>query len=342
MAMRYKILGRSGLRVSELSLGTMGFGSDWGWGSDEETSRAIFDTYAEHGGNFIDTANRYTNGTAEKYVGEFIAHDRDHFVLATKYSLFTQEGDPNKAGNHRKSMVHALEGSLRRLNTDYIDLYWLHAWDFTTPVEEVMRALDDMVRAGKVLHIAASDTPAWVVSRGNTLAELRGWSRFVAYQLEYSLIERTPEPEMIAAAQFYNMPVLAWSTIAGGLLTGKYSSNNTNTENNRLGDRRPNEREQAIIDAVQDAADATGRSPAQVATRWTMQRPGNVIPITGAKSVSQLEDTLQVVDFELSDEHMQQLNEVSAPGRTFPDRFLNAPHIRRLVTAGMDHMIEKR
>ncbi|MFC1662135.1 aldo/keto reductase, partial [Gemmatimonadota bacterium] len=178
--MRYKLLGRSGLRVSELGLGTMTFGEEWGWGASKKESQRIFDAYATAGGNFVDTANRYTEGTSERFVGEFVAADRGHFVVATKYTLFNREGDPNAAGNHRKNMVQSLEASLRRLKTDYIDLLWVHAWDFMTPVDEVMRGLDDLVRAGKVLYVGISDTPAWIVSQANTLADLRGWTPFVA------------------------------------------------------------------------------------------------------------------------------------------------------------------
>jgi aryl-alcohol dehydrogenase-like predicted oxidoreductase len=198
--MRYKLLGKSGLRVSELALGTMTFGEEWGWGASKEESRHIFEAYVAAGGNFIDTANRYTEGTSEKFVGEFVAPERDKFVVATKYTLFMRRNDPNAAGNQRKNMVQSLEASLKRLGTDYVDLYWVHAWDFMTPVEEVLRALDDMVRAGKILYVGISDTPAWVVSQANMLAELRGWTRFVGLQLPYSLIERTPERELLPMA----------------------------------------------------------------------------------------------------------------------------------------------
>lgn len=339
--MRYKILGRSGLRVSELCLGTMSFGEEWGWGTDKKASQEVFDAYAERGGNFIDTANRYTEGTSEKFVGDFIASDRDHFVLATKYSLFTEQGDPNKAGNHRKSMVHAVEGSLKRLNTDYIDLYWLHAWDFTTPIDEIMRALDDLVRAGKVLHIGISDTPAYIVSRANTLAELRGWTQFVGYQIEYSMIERTVEREMIPTGMFYNMPILAWSTLAGGLLSGKYASKNQDGERgDRFGDRVLTEKEQAIADAVLEVAEEIGRSSSQVATRWAIQKPGNVIPILGAKKLSYLVDTLGCLEFELTDEHMQKLDEVSAVEMGFPTRFLERDVIRGLLFANVQDQVD--
>ena len=227
--MRYKLLGRSGLRVSELALGTMTFGPEWGWGASKDESRRMFDAYAEAGGNFLDTANRYTEGTSERYVGEFIASDRDHWVVATKDTLWMRRDDPNFSGNHRKNMVQALDASLKRLGTDYIDLYWVHAWDFTTPTSEVMRALDDMVRAGKVLHVGISDTPAWVVSRANTLAELRGWSPFVALQLRYSLIDRTAERDLIPMARAMDMAITPWSILGAGTLTGKYSRGATPT-----------------------------------------------------------------------------------------------------------------
>ncbi|HEV8375840.1 MAG TPA: aldo/keto reductase, partial [Candidatus Polarisedimenticolia bacterium] len=221
--MRYKLLGRSGLRVSELCLGTMTFGEEWGWGASRDESRKIFDAFVEEGGNFLDTANKYTEGTSEKLVGEFIRGNRERFVVATKYTSSMRPGDPNGGGNHRKSMVESLEGSLKRLGTDYVDLYWLHAWDSMTPVEEVMRAFDDMVRAGKILYAGISDAPAWIVSQANTLAALRGWTPFIGLQVEYSLAERTPERDLLPMARALDIGVTAWSPLAGGLLTGKYN-----------------------------------------------------------------------------------------------------------------------
>ena len=190
--MRYKLLGKTGLRVSELCLGTMTFGEEWGWGASKEESRRIFDAFADAGGNFVDTANLYTGGTSEKFVGDFLKGRRERFVLATKYTLNMAPDDPNGGGNHRKNLVQSLDASLKRLNTDYIDLYWVHAWDGMTPLEETMRALDDVVRAGKVLYVGISDAPAWVVSRANTLAELKDWSPFAALQIQYNLADRTP------------------------------------------------------------------------------------------------------------------------------------------------------
>lgn len=221
--MRYKLLGRSGLRVSELALGTMTFGTEWGFGVGKDESRRMFDAFAEAGGNFLDTANAYTEGTSEKYVGEFIASDREHWIVATKYTMATRPNDPNFVGNHRKNMIQSVEGSLRRLDTGYIDLYWVHAWDFLTSVEEVMRGLDDLVRQGKVVYVGVSDTPAWVVSRANTLAELRGWSPFVALQIRYSLIDRTAERDLLPMARALDLAVTPWSVVGAGVLSGKYN-----------------------------------------------------------------------------------------------------------------------
>src|SRR4051812_437179 len=220
--MKFKLFGQSGLRVSELCLGTMGFGTEWKWGADKQVSKQIFDSYANAGGNFLDTANRYTEGTSEKYLGEFVNSDRDHFVVATKYSLRDRAGDLNFAGNHRKNMMRSVRESLKRLNTDYIDLLWVHAWDQWTPTEEMMKGLEDLVTRGLVHYIGVSDTPAWVVSQANTLAHLRGWSQFVGLQIEYSLIQRTVEPELMAMAKAYNMTVTPWAPLGGGALTGKY------------------------------------------------------------------------------------------------------------------------
>src|SRR3981189_355792 len=220
--MKYRLLGKSGLRVSEAALGTMTFGDEWGWGSPKAEAEKVYETYREAGGNFIDTANFYTGGTSERFVGEFIQGHRESVVLATKYSNAAPGNDPNAAGNHRKSMMHAVEVSLKRLQTDYIDLYWVHIWDEITPVEEVMRGLDDLVRQGKVLYVGISDAPAWWIAQANTLAHLRGWSPFAGLQIEYSLIERTVERELIPMAKALNVGVTAWSPLANGVLTGKY------------------------------------------------------------------------------------------------------------------------
>lgn len=220
--MDYRLFGKSGLRVSELCLGTMGFGTEWNWGSDKETSKQIFDKFASEGGNFIDTANRYTEGTSEKFVGDFIAKDRDHFVVATKYSLYDRSGDLNCAGNHRKNMMRSVKESLWRLNTEYIDLLWLHIWDSWTPTEEILKGLEDLISRGMVHYIGISDTPAWIVSQANTMAELRGWNQFIGLQIEYSLIQRTVEAELFPMAKAYGMTITPWAPLAGGALTGKY------------------------------------------------------------------------------------------------------------------------
>src|SRR5215475_2977779 len=220
--MKYRLLEKNGLRVTEKELGTMTFEEDWGWGTAKDEARKVYDAFREAGGNFFDTANLYTNGTSEQFLGEFMKGHRETVVLATKYTNAAPGKDPNAGGNQRKNMMQAVEASLKRLQTDYIDLYWVHIWDQITPVEEVMRGLDDLVRAGKVLYVGISDAPAWWIAQANTLAHLRGWSEFIAMQIEYSLIERTVERELIPMAKALNVGVTAWSPLAGGVLTGKY------------------------------------------------------------------------------------------------------------------------
>ena len=340
--MNYKILGKSGLRVSELSLGTMTFGPEWGWGADKEQSKAVFDAYAEAGGNFLDTANRYTEGTSERYVGDFIKSDREHFVLATKYTL-NGKSKVNQSGNHRKNLVQSLDASLKRLNTDYIDLYWIHMWDFTTPIEEVMRALDDQVRAGKILHIGVSDTPAWVVSRANTIAELRGWTPFTALQIEYSLIERTPERDLLPMAEMLDIAVTPWAPLGGGLLTGKYTGEAKPHDDLKEGERpqrlqegmaRLAEKNLRIAKAVDEVAKSIGRSPAQVAIRWTMQQPGTIIPIVGSRRVAQIQDNLGAAEFALTETQMVTLNEASAIELGFPHAFLASDGVKNVAYGG--------
>lgn len=331
--MRYKLLGKSGLRVSELSLGTMTFGLDWGWGADKETSKQIFDAYANAGGNFIDTANRYTNGTSEKYVGEFVAADRDHFVVATKYTLFDRHGDPNFSGNHRKNMMRSVEGSLQRLNTDHIDLLWVHAWDFMTPVEEVLRGLDDLVRAGKVLYVGISDTPAWIVSQANTIAELRGWSRFVGLQIRYNLIDRTAERDLLPMARAFDMAVTPWSVLSAGVLTGKYNqSQAVEGRMTQWGDIP--ERDLTIAAEVVKVAQEISKTPSQVALNWVRQQPGNIIPIVGARKLAQIEDTLGALDFALTSEQIAGLNAISQFELGFPHDFLASDGVRDVVFGG--------
>jgi aryl-alcohol dehydrogenase-like predicted oxidoreductase len=338
MPMRYKLLGRSGLRVAELCLGTMTFGEDWGFGASKEESRRIFDTYLEAGGNFVDTANRYTGGTSERYLGEFIASERERIVLATKYTANVRPGDPNGGGNHRKSLVEALDGSLKRLGSDYIDVYWVHAWEYLTPVEEVMRALDDQVRAGKILYVGISDAPAWVVSRANMLAELRGWSPFIGLQIEYSLLERTVERELVPMAGALDLGVLAWGPLGGGALTGKYSANGAGPDEPRRlseGDRRLTERSQAIAATVDEVAGEIGAPASQVAIAWLRaRREAVVIPIVGARTASQLAETLGCLDLELSDDHLRRLDEASRVRLGFPHDFLAGLRKREVSSGG--------
>jgi aryl-alcohol dehydrogenase-like predicted oxidoreductase len=327
--MRYKLLGRSSLRVSELALGTMTFGEDWGWGASKEESRRIFDRFAEAGGNFIDTANNYTEGTSERFVGEFVGSDREHFVVATKYTLSTRKDDPNAGGNHRKNMVQALEASLRRLDTEYVDLLWLHMWDGVTPLEEVLRAFDDLVRTGKVLHVGFSDTPAWVVARAAAVAELRGWTIPVAVQAPYSLADRSLEREVLPMARALGMAVTTWGLLEGGVLTGKY--NQRSGEPRRYGDEPQSERELSLALEVRKVADQVGCSPAQVAIGWVRQQHGSIVPIVGARTETQIKDDLGVLEFALTEDQLDRLSEASPIQLGFPRSFLESDHVRGLI-----------
>jgi len=331
--MNYKLLGRSGLRVSELALGAMTFGEEWKWGANKEESKKVFDAFANAGGNFIDTANRYTEGTSEKFVGEFIASDRDHFVVATKYTLYMRKDDPNFSGNHRKNMMHSLDASSKRLKTDHIDLYWVHAWDFTTPEEEVLRALDDMIRAGKILYIGISDTPAWIVSRMNAIAELRGWSQFVALQIKYSLLERTVERELLPMARKLDLAVTPWAVLGGGILSGKYNENKNETGRAQM-NNSINENNLSIASEVINVAKEVGCTPSQVALNWVRQQPGVIIPIIGAKSESQLKDNVDCLKYPLNDEQLNRLNEITKIDLGFPHTFLDGEYIRDLIYGG--------
>ena len=342
--MKYRLLGKSGLRVSEASLGTMTFGEDWGWGSPKEESQKIYQTYRDAGGNFLDTANVYTNGTSERFVGEFIKDHRESVVLATKYSNAAPGNDPNAAGNHRKSMMQAVEASLDRLQTDYIDLYWVHVWDQITPVDEVMRGLDDLVHQGKVLYVGISDAPAWWIAQAITLAELRGWTEFTGLQIEYSLLQRTVERELIPMAQALNVGVLAWSPLALGVLTGKYhhkTRGNGEAEAGRMSNEgmkgflHEEKRTERIISAVKAVSEQVGRSMAQVALAWLRYRTVPVIPIIGARKLSQLEDNLASLDLELSVEQLKALDEASRIELGFPYDLYNIEMASSLRYGGM-------
>ncbi len=330
--MRYRLLGKSGLRVSEIALGTMTFGTEWGWGTDQIASKAIFDTYANAGGNFIDTANRYTEGSSERFVGEFIHADRDHFVLATKYSLYDKLNDPNFSGNHRKNMMRSVHESLKRLNTPYIDVLWLHAWDFLTPTEEILRGLDDLVRSGKVHYIGISDTPAWVVARANTMAELKGWTSFIGLQVEYSLLQRTPERDLIPMAVEMGLGLTAWAPLAGGALSGKYLRGETGRVT--AASARRNEKNSEIAAKVVEIAAKLSVLPSQVALRWVMQQSFTSIPLVGAKTTQQMTDNLGAADLTIPDDFMQELNETSAIELGFPHDFLKSKEVKNVLFGG--------
>lgn len=335
--MKYKLLGKSGLKVSELALGTMTFGEEWGWGASKDQSSKIFDAFCSEGGNFIDTAETYTRGTSEKFVGEFIKSDRDRFVVATKYSLNDKPHDPNAGGNHRKSMIQSLEKSLDRLNTDYIDVYFVHAWDGMTPVDEIMRALDDQVRLGKILYVGFSDAPAWVISRANTMAQLLGWTPFTSIQVQYNLVERSAERELLPMAKALNMAVTVWSPLAGGLLTGKYNAPTQEpkrwTHESPMSAAYVNERNLKIAHVAIDIAFQINHSPSQVAINWIRQKQGQaeMIPIIAGRSVDQFKDDLNCLAFELSPEHMKRLDEASAIQLGFPHDFLCSEFVQKLI-----------
>lgn len=318
--MKYRLMGKSGLRVSELALGAMTFGTQ-GWGADERESRAVYDRFREAGGNFIDTANIYGGGTSETYLGEFMGAERDRIVLATKYTGATRARDVNAAGNGRKNLMDSLHASLARLRTDYVDLYWVHARDFLTPIEEVMRALDDVVRQGKVLYVGVSDTPAWEVSRANTLAELRGWSAFVGLQIRYSLLDRAVERELLPMAKALDLTVTPWDTLGSGILAGKYNANPA--EAGRAKQRGfVNERALRIAGEVVAVARELGRSPAQVALNWVRAGQGVIVPLVGARTQAQLEDNLGCLDFELPAALKARLDDASRIELGFPHEFL--------------------
>ncbi|WP_404477033.1 aldo/keto reductase [Novosphingobium sp. BL-52-GroH] len=343
-AMRYSLLGRSGLRVSKLALGTMTFGTAADWSRPEEECRPIFDAYVEAGGNFIDTANMYTGGESEKMVGRFIAPDRDRFVVATKYANAAPgSGDPNAAGVHRKSLTRSLDASLKRLGTDYIDLYFVHWWDFTTPVEEVQRALTDAISAGKILHVGLSDVPAWVVSRAQTFHDLRGLAPISCMQLEYSLVQRSIEREHIPLALAHDIGITAWSPLAGGILSGKY------TRTGGAGDNGPkrmdsmqlqqlDERNRKIALAVDAVAGEMGVKPSQVALAWIIAQ--GVIPIAGATRVEQMRENLAATSLELSPDTIARLNGASAFDAGHPYSMLNWDMPMALGYGGMFDRID--
>ncbi|HSL44318.1 MAG TPA: aldo/keto reductase [Anaerolineales bacterium] len=328
--MKFKLLGQSGLHVSELCLGTMTFGEDWGWGASKEESGKIFDAFAEAGGNFIDTAGNYTNGTSETFIGELVSGERDRFVLATKYTLRVGKGhaaDPNWGGNSRKSMVRAVENSLKRLNTEYIDLLYLHMWDFMTPVEEVLQSVHHLVASGKVLYFAFSDTPAWVVSYAIAKATDFGWTRPIGLQIPYSLLDRAVERAELPMAREHGLAILPWGLLESGALTGKYSQSSDEPRR----ESKVGERELKAGEAVMRVAREIGCSPAQVAINWVRQQPGNIIPILGCRTLAQIQDNLCCLDFQLSDSHLDELNKLADFKVGFPLSFLKSDHVGNLI-----------
>jgi len=339
--MRYRLLGTSGLRVSELCLGTMTFGDVLGWGADFDESRRMFDAFLEAGGNFVDTANNYTLGSSEQFLGELIGPERERLVVATKATMTARRDDPNAGGNQRKNIVQTVETSLRRLKTDYLDLLWIHAWDAVTPVEELMRTLDDLVRQGKVLYVGISNTPAWVISQANTIASLRGWTPFAGVQVEYSLAERTPERDMLPMARTLGLGVTAWSPLAAGLLTGKYRRQDGD-DGPKRGDATTvphfHERTLSIADQVVETAEAIGCSPAQVALAWVRQQ--GAIPVLGGRNRAQIADNLASLEITLTPEHLASLNEVSAIVHGYPTDFLARDGVRGSVYGGMRGQID--
>ena len=343
MSMTYYMLGNSGLRVSRLALGTMTFGTEWGWGADRETARAMFDAYVEAGGNFFDTADLYTGGTAEPGSASSSPRRglRDKVVIATKFTMNMEPGNPNAGGNGRKNIMRAVDASLRRLGTDYIDLYLMHVWDRLTPAEEVLRTLDDLVRAGKLRHVGLSDVPAWYAGRAQAIAELRGYEPISALQLEYSLTERSIEHEFVPLATRRGAGIMVWSPLASGLLSGKYRPVQTGNagrldgfrDTTHPGFRKFSERNWAIVGELEKVAAELGLSMAQVALNWVATQPGVAAVILGATKLAQLEDNLAALDFSIPPELRKRLDMVSDTPAPFPHSYFG-PQIQARVTGG--------
>jgi aryl-alcohol dehydrogenase-like predicted oxidoreductase len=316
--MRYRLLGKSGVRVSEVALGTMTFGEDWGWGASAEASARMLDWFADAGGNVIDTADVYTNGTSETILGELLKGRRDRFVLATKFTNQTDPADPNSAGNHRKKIVTSIEASLRRLQTDHIDLYYVHNRDVLTGAGELMRALDDQVRLGKILYPAVSDWAAWEIAEANTAARLRDWSPFTAVQLRYNLLDRTPERELLPMASAFDLPVFAWGPLAEGRLTGKYLTGQATGRATEVARPYTSVGSDDIVREVIAIAGEIGCTPAQVAISWVRQQPGPVIPLIAARTEEQFRDNLAATGVNLTQAHLDRLDTLSRPTLGFP------------------------
>jgi aryl-alcohol dehydrogenase-like predicted oxidoreductase len=320
MSIGVRLLGRSGLRVSEVCLGTMTFGTEWGFGTEESECREIYGAYREAGGNFVDTANNYNQGTSEKILGRLVSPERDAIVLATKFTFPypTETANPNSSGSHRKSLRGSVEGSLRRLGTDYIDLLWVHAWDQCTPPEETMRALDDLVRAGKVLAIGISNTPAWVVSRADAIAELRGWSAFCALQVEYSLAERSADRELLPMAHAIGLAPMAWSPLGRGALAGRHDPATLSPAQRRA------------ADAAAEVGRELKATPAQVALAWVLHQ--GVMPVLGARRLDQIRDNLAALDVQLDAGHLARLEAATHIEQGYPYDWLDENHRRALFS----------
>src|SRR6266404_7613151 len=347
ITMNYHLLCRSGLRVSDLCLGAMTFGTEWGWGTEKNEARKMLDLYIDNGGNFVDTANVYTNGSSEKMLGEFLGEKRQQIVLSTKYTINTRPGDPNSGGNHRKNMVRSVETSLQRMKTDYIDLLYLHVWDGTTSIEEILRAMDDLVRAGKVLYVGICTTPAWQISRMQAMADLRGWSPLIALQIEYNLIERTPERDLIPMANEMGLGVVPFSPLSSGLLSGKYSREDFQNKSGSTGFQgsRKNaietlgkftQRNMQIVDEVKKVASEVKKSPAQVALAWLLSKSTVTSVLLGASKLEQLENNLGSLTTHLGPDQIKRLDEISRVEMGFPHEHLANPMIKQMISGGVE------
>ncbi len=338
----YRLLGRSGLRVSPLALGGAVFGEEGGYGANKVESRRIFDAYVDRGGNFIDSSNLYNNGTAEAWLGEFMHDKRDRIVVSTKYSYTTDATDPNAGGNHRKSIMRAVEDSLKRLQTDYIDVYMMHAWESRTPVEEIMRAHDDLVRAGKILYLGVSNAPAWIVTQAQCLAERYGWAALINLQTEYNLVNRTAEFDLLPMARAMGLGVTTWSPTAAGLLTGKYGTSSTSGQAAGQSSVRAGyvaavstERNLKIVDEVVTVADEIGCRPGQVALRWLLDQPDVAGPIVGCRSEAQLVENLACLEVSLTSDQHARLTAISQPNQFAPYDAIEGPVIPEQITGGL-------
>ncbi|MCA9644123.1 MAG: aldo/keto reductase [Polyangiaceae bacterium] len=340
--MKQLTFGNSGLRISELCLGAITFGDPRSFGTSAEESLRMLGAFADAGGTFIDTAHLYAAGESERLVGEFISSDRHNYVVSTKYTP-AREGGPRRAGNGRKNMLRSIDESLRRLNTDYIDVYWLHARDNETPWQEILRGLDDLVRMGKVLYVAVSDTPAWDIARAHTLSELRGWSSFVGIQVEFSLVERSAERDLFPMAAALGLGVTAWAPLAAGVLSGKYAK--PGSEPTRLQANGIPERSLRIAKLVSEIAAQVEATPAQVALAWIQhQRVGQsrVIPILGARTLEQLQQNLGCLDVKLTPEQLARLDAETRQPLGFPHEFLQSEMMRRFLSGGEPDALEGR